>query len=97
MSTYAGVTELAGFFHEDFMEDYSGPWAVVDDFMDDRPELVAGLPDEVDSILRQYPSEEQLEQFLRGLHFCYYVKADGWTCRSWLLAVADRMRRAKAG
>jgi hypothetical protein len=95
MSNFPGVTELAGFFHQDFMDEYSGPWAAVDDFIDDRPELVAGLPEEVDRLLEQYPSEEQLAQFLHRAHFCYYVMADGWTYRTWLLAVADRMRRAK--
>lgn len=79
------------------MDEYSGPWAAVDDFIDDRPELVAGLPEEVDRLLEQYPSEEQLEQFLLRAHFCYYVKAHGWTYRGWLLAVADRMKQAKAG
>ena len=97
MSNFVGVTELAGFFHQDFMDEYSGPWAAVDDFIDDRPELVAGLPEEVDRLLEQYPSEEQLEQFLLRAHFCYYVKAHGWTYRGWLLAVADRMKQAKAG
>jgi len=97
MTAYVGVTELAGFFHEDWVDEYSGPWEVVADFMDDRPELVAGLPEEVDSLLREYPSEEQLEQFMDGLHFGYHVQAGGWTYRGWLLAVADRVRQAKAG
>jgi hypothetical protein len=97
MNHFAGVRELAGYFHEDWVDDYPGPWDVVDDFMADQPQLLAELPEEVDSLLQQYPSEVQLEQFLDGLHFCYYVKADGWTYRGWLLAVADRMKQAKAG
>ena len=98
MSTFAGVTELVrGYFHEDWVDDYSGPWDVVDDFMDDRPQLVAKLPEEVDRVLQEYPSEEHLKQLLLYELRCgYYIEADGWTYRGWLSAVADRVKQATA-
>jgi hypothetical protein len=97
MSNFAGVTELVqGYFHEDWVDDYPGPWDVVDEFIRDDPQLAAELPEEVDSLLQLYPSEVQLKEFLDGLHFCYYVKAHGWTYRGWLLAVADRVKQTTA-
>ena len=97
MSTFAGVTELVrGYFHEDWVDDYSGPWDVVDEFIRDDPQLAAELPAEVNSILQEFPSEAELKQLLEKLHFCYYIEADGWTYRGWLSAVADRVKQATA-
>jgi hypothetical protein len=98
MSNFDAVTELVqGYFHEDWGDDYADPWDVVDDFIDDQPQLAADLPEEVNSLLQQCPSEVQLKEFLDGLHFSYYVPADNWTYRGWMTAVADRMKQAKAG
>ena len=98
MSALAGLTELVqGYFHEDWVDDYSGPWDVVDEFIRDDPQLAADLPAEVNSILQDNPSEENLKQLLLyELHCGYYIEADGWTYRGWLLAVADRVKQATA-
>lgn len=95
-NNYARVSELFGYFHEDWVDDYPGPWDVVDDFVEDQPELAAELPKEVDRLLAENPSEAQLKQLFWELRCCYYIEADGWTYRGWLIAVADRVKRATA-
>lgn len=93
-SNFAGVSEFFGYFHEDWVDDYPGPWDVVDDFIEDQPQLAAELPEEVDRLLQEYPSEAQLKQLFWELHCCYHIEADNWTYRGWLAAVAERVKQA---
>ncbi|HJQ01091.1 MAG TPA: contact-dependent growth inhibition system immunity protein [Jatrophihabitans sp.] len=93
-----GLSELLHmYFHQDWVDDFSDPWDVVNDFVREEPQLAAAVPAEVNSILQENPSEENLKHLLEELRCGYYIEADGWTYRGWLLAVADRMRQAKAG
>ena len=95
-STHPGLSEFFGYFHEDWVDDYPGPWDVVDDFVDDQPQIAAELPKEIDRLLGENPSEAQLEQLFWELRCAYYIQADNWTYRGWLTAVADRVKQATA-
>ena len=99
MSSLAGLSELLHmYFHQDWVDDFSDPWEVVDDFIREEPQLAAGLPAEVNGLLQENPSEERLKQLLvYELHCGYYMEADGWTYRGWLSAVADRVEQALHG
>jgi len=93
------LDQLLGlYFHEDWALEDDTPWDVVDHFVREEPQLAAGLPDEVNEVLSHQPTEEQLKHLVHEELVCDYLPtADGWTYRGWLLAVADRMRQAKAG
>ncbi|HEX4727239.1 MAG TPA: contact-dependent growth inhibition system immunity protein [Jatrophihabitans sp.] len=97
MSNLTGLKELLhSYFHQDWVDDYPDPWDAVDEFIADKPQLAAGLPEEVNGVLQEYLSEAQLKQLFWDLRCGYYIEADNWTYRGWLTAVADRVKQATA-
>jgi hypothetical protein len=85
---------LSGYLHEDWTEDYPSFWHAVDDFVDGERQAAPHFRVDVDTILSQCRSEQEIQQALRRLGMVYYPPGDGWeTYRTWLLAVAEYIEK----
>jgi hypothetical protein len=80
---------LGGYLHEDWADDYPDLWHAVDDFSDGEPQAAPHIRTDVDHVLTQCRSEEEIQRTVRALGIKYYPPGDGWdSYRAWLLAVA---------
>lgn len=89
---------LSGYLHLDWPEDYgSDLWAAVDDFATSEPEAAEGLAAEIESVLTDYGSEDELRRLVFELGSGYLPEADGYEYRSWLQQVAQRVAGTLGG
>ncbi|HEY0167231.1 MAG TPA: contact-dependent growth inhibition system immunity protein [Jatrophihabitans sp.] len=80
---------LGAYLHEDWADDYPDLWHAVDDFTDGEPQSAPHFRADVEQVLSQCQSEQEIQQRLRQLGIVYYPPGDGWQShRAWLLAVA---------
>jgi hypothetical protein len=85
---------LAGYFHQDWQEDYASPEAAVAAFADDAaPETAVAAAGDIDQLLDGGLDEAALTRVLADGFDCNYVPAtDGLTSAAWLAAVRDALR-----
>lgn len=85
---------MNGYFHQDW-KTYGTELEVVDQFMSDMPSVRDSLADEIDSLLEQDPSEDDLERWLSVMG-CEYMPpaAAAGRYRAWLVRVGTRAREA---
>ena len=90
---------LQAYLHLDWPEDYAGePMAAVEDFATQEPELAARLRSEIELLLREYPSEQQLRDLvLDKLASGYTPDASGMSFREWLGRVVERVDQVLSG
>ncbi|HEX8092580.1 contact-dependent growth inhibition system immunity protein [Jatrophihabitans sp.] len=85
---------LGAYLHEDWAEDYPDLWHAVDDFTDGEPQSAPHFRADVEQVLGQGQSEQEIQQSLRQLGIVYYPLGDGWdSYRAWLLAVAAHVEK----
>lgn len=83
---------LAGYLSEDWDNDYSDPWAAVEDFVRSEPLHAPLVRRDIATLLQQTGSDADLHSRLRVLGLGYQPLNDEFnTYRQWLLAVADRV------
>jgi CdiI immunity protein len=93
MTEYGSLVQfLGGYLNEDWADDYSDPWDAVDDFARSQHGAALNLRYDIETLLREHPSQDALEDRLIRLGLGYRIQFHGWTShREWLLAVADRV------
>jgi len=80
---------LGGYLHEDWKDDYPDLWHAVDDFVDGEPDWAPRFNADVQQLLDECATEQQIEQQFHQLGAVYYPPGGGWdSYRAWLLAVA---------
>ena len=85
---------LGAYLHEDWADDYPDLWHAVDDFTEGEPQAAPHFRADVDQLLSERQSEQELQQTLRALGISYYPPGGGWeSYRAWLLAVAARVEQ----
>jgi len=85
---------LVGYLHEDWKLDHPDFWHAIDDFTTGEPQAAPQLRADVDHVLNQCQSEQEIQQTLRGLGISYYPPGGGWeSYRAWLLAVAEHVEK----
>ena len=85
---------LGGYLHEDWADDYPDLWHAVDDFTDGEPYAAPRFCSDVQQVLDQCHTEQEIEQLLDKLHMVYHPPGDGWdSYRAWLLAVAAHVEQ----
>jgi hypothetical protein len=65
----------------------------IDTFVRDFSDIAVALPTEVQELLSQQPSEQDLEDLLGALG-CQLRPPNGLSYRAWLTQIADRVRQA---
>lgn len=87
--------QFAGaYLHEDWPEVHGDEWGALDAFINDEPRLAQQLPDEIDSLLRRFTTEAQLDTFFEGLGSAFLPDPEAGGYHAWLEEVAARARRA---
>jgi hypothetical protein len=77
------------YLHEDWVDDYVDLWHAVDDFTRGEPDWAPNFSADVQYVLEQRHTEQEIEQLLDELGMVYHPPGDGWdSYRAWLLAVA---------
>jgi hypothetical protein len=80
------------FLHADWPDEYQGLEDVLHAFTTARPALAARLPGEVDNLLAEMLSDEQLDDMLVG-HLGLALQPDpGVTYDRWLRGLAQRVQ-----
>ena len=82
---------MKAYFHEDWPLHQSSWQDVVDAFLTDDPVTVRAVPDEIDALLSDPRTSNDLADEMAALG-CSYDPADGY--RAWLQSVRDRIRNA---
>jgi hypothetical protein len=86
---------FGGYLHEDWAEDYVDFLQATDAFVQHQPSSGPAVPGEIAQLLRECDSEAVLEERLDDLGLVYYPPGLGCNSyRTWLLAVADRVKEA---
>lgn len=85
---------MGAYFHEDFFEVHGGVWETVDAYVTDDPIDASKLPNEIDWTLEQYPDEQDLRKYVRGLGCSYRVQPEDGGYRGWLTEIARRVTEA---
>ena len=95
---YPALDQLMGsYLHQDFDLFGPTPWAAVDAFVRDEPDLGARLPGEIRELLEATPSETDVQAELEDMGCQIAVPADEGGYRAWLQAIADRAARGPSG
>ena len=83
---------LGGYFNQDWYFEYDGSaQAALNDYVSAFDALdLARTASEIDTILTKN-SDDGLKQLLRTLHHSYMYEDDGYTARTWLEAIRDRL------
>jgi hypothetical protein len=84
---------IRAYLYDGYLEmDYMDAWQAVDDFARLETALAPQLRTEVDDLLRSSRSEAEIRTLIvNDLKCAYRPDEDGWTYRSWLEGVADRV------
>ena len=95
MITTPALEHLTGtYFNQDFHATHGGIWETVAAFMEDERELAERLPGEINSALINYPTEQQMQDYLTGIGCEYRVQLEDNGYRGWLTEIARRVEAA---
>jgi hypothetical protein len=85
---------LGGYFHQDFLLDYSDPDAAIAAFLAEAPqEVIQAACNELDEVIPVIEELQDPEKFLNDALWCsYYPPADGLTVADWLRHVRQKLR-----
>jgi hypothetical protein len=87
---------MGAYFHLDWNDEYTDERAAVEDFISGEPQLVTRLPREIELVLNQFESDDDLAAFLRDIDSCYTTTPEQGGYRGWLTSIAERVRTATA-
>jgi len=88
-------TLIGGYLNGDWPGEYGDPWGAAQAFVTPEPDYAPLVPTLIHRVLAGSSSEEALERALARIGLGYRPSVDGSVSyRTWLLAVADRGRRA---
>jgi hypothetical protein len=91
METPALTRLIGAYVNEDWPEFYDDVWAAVDDYIRSAPVLASSLPSEIEAVLRQFPTDEELTGYLDELGIGYQPQAGEHGFRAWLAEVSRRV------
>ena len=94
MHTPALDNLLGAYFHQDWFDEHADEWATLDDFIEGEPRLAPLLPREIDQVLDEMPTEDEVDTFLRSLGSCYTTTREEGGYRGWLVEIARRVAAA---
>jgi hypothetical protein len=55
---------VGAYVNEDWPQFYDDVWAAVDDYIESAPTLASSLPSDIETVLREFPTDEALERYL---------------------------------
>ena len=91
MTEDSALGQLIGaYLNQDLFDFYPNVLAAVDDFVADNPGEAEHLIAEINQVLTENPTDDQLETLLDGLGIGFI--ADPITYREWLTQIADHVR-----
>lgn len=93
MQTPALKHLMSGYFHQDFALVHGSPSDTVAAFVRDAPEEALDLSHEIESILAQLPSDQDVERYLEQLGCEYFAQPEDGGYRGWLNSIAKQVRR----
>lgn len=83
---------LGGYLNEDWYLEYGEPWVAVEAFVREEPDFAPSLRADIDLVVAEAASDQELETRLGRLGLGYAATTAGWSSyRVWLLALADRV------
>ncbi|GAA2143393.1 hypothetical protein GCM10009844_15840 [Nocardioides koreensis] len=94
MTTTPALWEfLGGYLHQDWALEFTNEWQALDQFISDAPELASSMTDEINRVLSEHKSEDDLHAYLAQLG-ANFRPLDEAGYRGWLSEIA---RRVEAG
>jgi CdiI immunity protein len=90
METPALKRLIGAYVNEDWPEFYDDVWAAVDDFIESAPVLASSLPSDIETVLREFPTDAGLERYLDELGVGYQPQTGDAGFRAWLIQVSRR-------
>ena len=95
MLSTPALKQLSGaYYHQDWMLLEEDEWGVLEDFLDHEPSLAPLLAHEIDDVLDQFDSDDEVRDYLFALGSCYTTTAEDGGYRGWLAEVGRRSRSA---
>ena len=85
---------MAAYFHQDFDEVHGGVWETVDAYVRADPVRASLLPAEIDRVLQELPTEDEVDRYLDGLGCQYLAAPEDGGYRGWLTEIARRVSEA---
>ena len=92
MNTPALAQLMGAYFHQDWYDEHQDEWATLRDFLDGEPQLLPLLPGEIDRVLSEHPTDDQVRDVLLDLGSCYTTTDAEGGYRGWLREIARRVR-----
>ena len=84
---------MGAYFHQDWDLNHADEWAVLSDFIQKEPHRARPLAAEIDQVLAELGSEEELKRLVIDQLGGYFLADwDGGTYRGWLTEMARRVR-----
>lgn len=83
---------MGAYFHQDWFSEHRDEWENLNDFVDGEQALVRRLPGEIELVLSEFSSDEQIKDFLLELGSCYTTRNDPGGYREWLWEIARRVQ-----
>jgi hypothetical protein len=88
-------TLFGGYLHQDFPEDYGGPWEAVRQYCADSSAADMTLAaNQIKEILERFPDEKQLSDVSDRLGSEYYPPGVGQTYRDWFVELERFLRES---
>lgn len=90
------LSRLVGaYLNQELWDTYPDVMAGVDAFLKDEPGLAEPLVQEIDRLLVDAPTEDELDDLMRQLGAGFLPRVDGY--RGWLERIAARVRATRSG
>lgn len=85
-------TLIGGYLNEDWYMEYGNPWSAIERFVLWEPDNAPHIRSDVDAVISQCGSDQDVEKVLDGFGLGYAATDVGWdSYGNWLLAVAERV------
>lgn len=96
MTRYHSLLQFfGGYLNQDWPDEYADEWAALDEFLRDNPDAAKGFRPEIQALLDEHLSEEELSKVLfYDLACAYSAENLGWKYRDWLKALSDHAAKA---
>jgi hypothetical protein len=94
MTTPALLHLMGAYLNQDWPEDYADEWEALDDLVLGAKSDAPALPLEIAWVLATYPTEGEIEEYMRSLGSGYAADPDEGGYRGWLIEVSRRVQAA---
>jgi len=86
---------FGGYLNEDWPDEYADEWAALDNYLHDSPGVAPEFCKEIQALLDDHPSEDEVSKVLSYDLACAYAAENlGWKYRDWLKALSDYATKA---